>query len=110
MLRQHSSIRFKDVDDKLSNVRFSKLRKSIYGAKTIIIKQSKSFQRFLLFTTIIQFIIIIGMCFIVDWPKQIDNIKTLIGLQGENGQIKGNVVFGNRLNSNIIYIYVCVKP
>ena len=91
MERQLSSIRFKDAGDRFSNVSFSKLRKSIYGAKTIIIKQSKSFQRFLLFTAIIQFIIIIGMCFIVDWPKQIDNIKTLIGLQGENGQVKGNI-------------------
>ena len=45
------------------------------------------------------------MCFIVDWPKQIDNIKTLIGLQVENGQVKGNIVFGNRLNSNIVCIW-----
>lgn len=109
-----SSIRFKDEADKYSNVRFSKLRKSIYGAKTIIIKQSKSFQRCLLFTVIIQFIIIIGMCFIVDWPKQIDNINALIksNFQGENIHvksrvaIKGNIVFGNRLHSNIIYIYI----
>ena len=106
MERQLSSIRFKDAGDRFSNVSFSKLRKSIYGAKTIIIKESKSFQQFLLFITIIQSIIIIGMCFIVDWPKQIDNFKTLIGLQVENGQVKGNIVFGNRLNSNMcVYVY-----
>ena len=129
MERQLSSIRFKDAGDRFSNVSFSKLRKSIYGAKTIIIKQSESFQRFLLFTAIIQFIIIIGMCFIVDWPKQIDNIKTLVRsnlqgenlhakgclgfgkiecLQDENMQVNGNIVFRNTLNSNIIYIHTYI--
>ena len=133
MLRQLSSIKFKDGGDRFSNVSFSKLRKSIYGTKTIVIKHSKSFQWCLLFTAIIQFIIIIGMCFIVDWPKQINNIKTLVRsnlqgenrnaknclgfgkiecLQDENMQVKGNIVFGNTLNSNIVlvFIYIYIKP
>ena len=113
MKRQLSSIRFKDVGDRFSSIRFSDLRKSIYGEKTIKIKQSKSCHRFLLFTTIIQLIIIIGMCFIVDWPKQLDNVKTFfesdlkdqnvhlnvrlgfaksVSFQGENMQVKGNSV------------------
>ena len=65
------------------------------------------------------------MCFIVDWPTQIDNIKILVRsnfqgenrhaksclgfgkiecLQDENMQIKGNIVFGNTLNSNSVIL------
>ena len=93
MKRRLSSIRFKDVGDRFSSTRFSDLRKSIHGAKTIKIKQSKSCYWFLLFTTIIQLIMIIGICFIFDWPKQLDNVKTFFesDLKGENVHVNGRL-------------------